>query len=144
MELGTLAGLFVAAFLAATLLPASSELVLGGLVAAEAAPVALLLAAATAGNVLGSLTNWAIGRGLVSLGSTHRLAPDPAHLARAESWYRRWGRWSLLLSWAPVIGDLLTLAAGTLREPLASFLPLVTAAKLGRYLVVAWVAASAM
>jgi len=61
----------------------------------------------------------------------------PAALGRAEGWYHRYGRWSLLLSWAPVIGDPLTLVAGVLREPLPFFLLIVTLAKLGRYLVVA-------
>jgi membrane protein YqaA with SNARE-associated domain len=61
-------------------------------------------------------------------------------LARAEGWYRRWGRWSLLLSWAPVIGDPLTVAAGVLKEPFLPFLALVALAKVGRYLVVASVA----
>jgi membrane protein YqaA with SNARE-associated domain len=60
-----------------------------------------------------------------------------------EGWYRRWGRRSLLLSWALPIGDLLPLAAGSLREPIGPFLALVTAAKLGRYRVVAWLAGSA-
>ncbi len=56
---------------------------------------------------------------------------------KAASWYRRYGRWSLLLSWAPIIGDPLTLAAGLLREPFASFILIVGLAKLGRYLLVA-------
>jgi membrane protein YqaA with SNARE-associated domain len=56
-------------------------------------------------------------------------------LARASTWYQRYGKWSLLLSWAPVIGDPLTLVAGVLREPLGPFLLLVTLAKVGRYLV---------
>ncbi|MGV2442260.1 YqaA family protein, partial [Bacillus atrophaeus] len=54
-----------------------------------------------------------------------------------KAWYRRWGRWSLLLSWLPVVGDPLTLVAGVLREPFWVFLALVTIAKLGRYLVLA-------
>ena len=60
----------------------------------------------------------------------------PAQLARAEAQYRRYGRWSLLLSWAPFIGDPLTVVAGVLREPLPSFLLIVTIAKGGRYLIV--------
>lgn len=52
--------------------------------------------------------------------------------------YARYGHWSLLLSWAPVIGDPLTVIAGVLREPLPRFLAIVTLAKGGRYLAVAW------
>lgn len=60
-----------------------------------------------------------------------------ANLSRAENWYARYGRWSLLLSWAPIIGDPLTLAAGLLGEKLAPFLAIVALAKLARYLVIA-------
>lgn len=58
-------------------------------------------------------------------------------LERASGWYRRYGRWSLLLSWMPLFGDALTVIAGVLREPLWSFLVLVAVAKTGRYLVLA-------
>lgn len=58
-------------------------------------------------------------------------------LARAERWYRRFGKWSLLLSWVPIIGDPLTVVAGVLREPLPMFVFLVAIAKVGRYVVVA-------
>jgi membrane protein YqaA with SNARE-associated domain len=61
----------------------------------------------------------------------------PAQLDRATGWYHRWGRWSLLFSWAPIVGDALTVAAGVLREPFWSFLLLVAIAKTGRYLVLA-------
>jgi membrane protein YqaA with SNARE-associated domain len=138
--LGALGGLFAAAFLAATLLPAQSELVLAGLIAVDAAPVAALLGVATLGNVLGSVVNWAIGRGAAGWLARPASPKNTARLARAEGWYGRWGRWSLLLSWAPLVGDLLTLAAGSLREPLPTFLVLVTVAKLGRYVVVVWLA----
>ncbi|PPE72454.1 hypothetical protein C3942_18085 [Solimonas fluminis] len=129
------AGLFLSAFLAATILPAQSEAVLVGLLLAGYAPWTLLLVA-TAGNVLGSGVNWLLGRGLA--GASSRWAPRQGPmLERAQGWYRRYGRWSLLLSWVPVIGDPLTVAAGMLREPLPVFLLLVTVAKLGRYLVLA-------
>jgi len=121
------AGLFAAAFLAATLLPAQSEAVLLGLLSLDRYPVLMLLAVASTGNVLGSCMNYALGRFLA--GST------PAHRQRAEKWYRCYGKWSLLASWVPVIGDPLTIVAGALRERFSLFLTLVTVAKLGRYLV---------
>ena len=62
---------------------------------------------------------------------------SPATLARAEKWYRHYGKWSLLLAWVPIIGDPLTVVAGVLRETFWVFLLLVSVAKIGRYLVLA-------
>lgn len=135
---GALAGLFLSAFLAATLFPAQSELALAGLLTGGAASPALLIGVATLGNTLGSLLNWLLGRWAHRLGERRWFPLKGDALRKAEAWYRRYGRWSLLLSWAPVIGDPLTLAAGLLREPLAPFLLLVALAKLGRYLAIAW------
>ena len=129
--------LFSAAFLAATLLPAQSELLLAGLLALGEQPAWALLAVATVGNVLGSATNWLIGRYLMRFKDKRWFPVKQATLDKAEAWYRKYGRWSLLLSWAPVIGDPLTMIAGVLREPFVSFCLIVLAAKLGRYLTVA-------
>ncbi|WP_406872730.1 YqaA family protein [Aminobacter sp. P9b] len=135
-------GLFVAALAAATLLPAQSEAVLAGLILNGGHSLALLIAVATIGNVLGSLVNWVLGRQVERFKDRRWFPASPATLARAESWYRRYGRWSLLLSWVPIIGDPLTLIAGTLKEPLWSFLSLVSIAKLTRYVAVAAAAQS--
>ena len=145
IDAATYAGLFSTALLAATLLPAQSELLLAGLLVAGGQPAFLLIAVATAGNVLGSLINWWLGRSLERFQNRHWFPVTPATLDKAAGWYRRYGRWSLLLSWVPIIGDPLTLAAGVLREPVHSFLLIVTVAKLGRYLALAaltlyWVA----
>ncbi len=129
-------GLFFAAFLAATLLPAQSEALLFVLIQKGNTPVLALVLAATLGNVSGSLINWGMGRGL-NRWKTKRWFPFSARsMAKAEQWYLRWGRWSLLASWVPVIGDPITLIAGTLREPLWSFLLMVAIAKAGRYVVI--------
>lgn len=139
----SLTGLFLAAFLAATLIPAQSEAVLVALLLADAQPVVVLLAVATVGNVLGSLLNWAVGRFLMRF-SGHRWFPfSPAQVARAQQWYQRGGWISLFGSWLPLIGDPLTLAAGMMREPLWRFLIVVTLAKFGRYGVLALVVARA-
>lgn len=127
-------GLFVAAFLAATLVPAQSEAVLVSLLIAGY-PVWALLLVASAGNILGSVLNWWLG-GQVLRFRTHRWFPVSAQaLERAQRRYQRYGSWSLLLSWVPIIGDPLTLAAGVMKEPLWRFLLLVTLAKVGRYAV---------
>lgn len=133
--MAALGGLFAAALLAATIFPFQSEAVLVALLLqGEHAPW-LLVAVASIGNTLGSVVNWALGRGAMHWRDRRWFPVKPAALGRAEAWYRRWGRWSLLLSWLPVMGDPLTVAAGLLRERLWVFLPLVAAAKTGRYLV---------
>jgi membrane protein YqaA with SNARE-associated domain len=130
-------GLFLAAFLAATILPAQSEALLAGLLIAGKQPAFLLLAVASAGNVLGSLLNWLLGRGIERF-RHHRWFPaSPVQLEKAALFYARWGYWSLLASWVPIIGDPLTVIAGILREPLWRFVLLVSIAKIGRYLMLA-------
>jgi membrane protein YqaA with SNARE-associated domain len=135
-DLVSLMGLFVVALVAATLLPAQSEVALAGLLAAGDQPVVALVIMATAGNVVGSTLNWLLGRGIEQFRNRRWFPVSERALQRAIGWYGRWGRWSLLLSWVPVVGDPLTLAAGVLREPFWSFLALVTVAKAGRYMVV--------
>jgi membrane protein YqaA with SNARE-associated domain len=87
------------------------------------------------------VVNWYIGRALSNERSTRFMRIDRKSLARAEGWYHKYGRWSLLLSWAPIIGDPLTIVAGFMREPLRFFIPVVIVAKTGRYLVVAAITA---
>lgn len=129
-------GLFAAAFAAATLLPMQSEAVLAYHATNPGLSVTALFGAATAGNVLGSTVNWYCGRFLRRYRNRRWFPVSPDRMNRAEIQYRRYGRWSLLASWVPVIGDPLTVIAGALREPLASFLIIVTIAKAARYLVV--------
>jgi membrane protein YqaA with SNARE-associated domain len=133
-----LTGLFLAALAAATLIPAQSEAVLVALIVQGAHPVWLLLLVATVGNVLGSVVNWVMGRFLIRF-ADRRWFPVPRNrLDQATGWYARYGRWSLLGAWLPVVGDPLTLVAGVMREPFWRFLIIVTLAKGGRYLVLAW------
>ncbi|MEQ8356556.1 MAG: YqaA family protein [Kiloniellaceae bacterium] len=140
VDLGIYTGLFLIAFLAATIFPAQSEVGLAGLILSGDYSIALLVAVASAGNTLGALVNWVIGRGVERFSDRRWFPVTPARLERATRWYRRYGRWSLLLSWAPIVGDPLTVVAGVLREPLASFFLLVALAKTCRYIVVAAVA----
>ncbi|ASK96827.1 MULTISPECIES: YqaA family protein [Xanthomonas] len=129
--------LFVVSLIAATLLPAQSEAVLVALLLDGGSAVGLV-AIASLGNVLGSLINWWIGREAVRFQGRRWFPIKPNALLRAQAWYRRYGKWSLLLSWMPVIGDPLTLAAGVMREPLRAVVPLLVVAKTTRYAVVAW------
>ncbi len=136
-ELLPLLGLFAVAFAAATVFPAQSEAALVALLVLGGQSPVLLVVVATIGNVLGSVTNWLLGRWIEHFRHRPWFPVSERSLARATGWYRRWGRWSLLLSWAPIGGDALTVAAGILREPFWSFLLLVTVAKAARYIVLA-------
>lgn len=128
--------LFAAAFGAATLLPLQSESVLVGMLISGSFSTAVLLIVAVTGNVLGSIVSWYMGRSIDRF-RHKRWFPVSAHsLDRARSTYRRFGRWALLFSWVPIIGDPITLIAGVMREPFWSFLCVVTAAKTLRYCVI--------
>ncbi|KAF1030550.1 MAG: Inner membrane protein YqaA [Pseudomonas sp.] len=130
-------GLFFAAFGAATLLPLQSEAVLVGLLLGGHYSLAGLLLVATLGNVLGSVVNWLMGRSVEHFKHRRWFPVSAPQLEKARTHYQRWGHWSLLLSWVPIIGDPLTLVAGVMREPLWRFLLLVTLAKATRYGVLA-------
>ncbi|QHS11433.1 YqaA family protein [Sinimarinibacterium sp. NLF-5-8] len=136
-DVGAYLGLLASAFVAATLLPLQSEAVLSALLLAAAQPVWALLLVATVGNVLGSIVNWWLGRWIERFRDRRWFAPSAEALARAQLRYQRYGYWSLLLSWAPIIGDPLTLVAGVMREPLLRFVLIVTLAKAARYAVIA-------
>ncbi|WP_122425739.1 YqaA family protein [Pseudomonas viridiflava] len=136
-ELSSYFGLFMAALGAATLLPMQSETVLAGMLLSQAYPAVVLLSVATAGNVLGSTLNWLLGRSIIRLRHKRWFPASEAQLEKAQRFYLKYGYWSLLLSWVPLIGDPLTLIAGVLREPLWRFVLIVTVAKGVRYLLVA-------
>ena len=137
-ELGYL-GLFMAGFLAATILPLSSEVVLVALLV-NGLPAASLVVVATLGNVLGALVNFALGYWAGVAVIRRWLRMSEAAFLSAERRFRKYGLWSLCLAWAPIIGDPLTVVAGVLRVRLLWFVLLVTAGKLLRYVVVAWMA----
>lgn len=125
-------GLFMASFLAATILPLSSEVVLGLLLASGFAPSALV-GVATVGNVLGSVANYALGYGGGVLFKRKFATASEDEIDAATARFRKYGMASLLLAWVPVIGDPLTVAAGVLRVNFPAFLALVTAGKAARY-----------
>ncbi|WP_444943518.1 YqaA family protein [Microbulbifer sp. ZKSA006] len=137
LELGFL-GLFVSAFLAATILPLSSEVVMSGLLLHGYSPW-VLVAVATCGNVAGSLLNYALGY-WASLGVIKKwLRMSEEEFVQAEQKFKKYGVFSLLFAWVPIIGDPLTVMAGILRIRLLWFLLLVTLGKGLRYMAIAYV-----
>ena len=133
--------LFISAFAAATILPAQSEALLAYQVSISPDAVVQLVAVATLGNVLGATFNWWLGRLTENLRAKKWFPVNEKQLHKAERFYGRYGRYSLLLSWVPIIGDPITIVAGILREPLLSFVLLVTIAKCARYVFVVGLAA---
>ena len=127
--------MFASAFLAATVLPLSSEVVLGFLLTGGADPPAVLTVA-TLGNVLGSLANYFIGLAGTSLVLEKFVSPLEIEAARKR--FKAYGSACLIFAWVPVIGDPLTIAAGMLKIHLGLFLVLVTLGKLGRYIALFW------
>lgn len=129
--------LFALSFLASTLVPLGSEWLLVAMLAARHDP-ALTVAVATAGNTLGACTTYAVGLwgGPFLIRRVFRINEETER--RADRLYRRYGTWSLLFSWLPVVGDPLCLVGGVLRVGFGRFAVLVAAGKLVRYAVVAW------
>ncbi|MEM6384281.1 MAG: YqaA family protein [Pseudomonadota bacterium] len=137
LDLAAYAVMFGSAFLAATVFPAQSELVLIGFLTAGQHSVAGMLIVASIGNVLGSVVNYYLGLGIQHYRDKPWFPGNEKALARGRKFYAKWGRWSLLLAWTPVIGDPLTVVAGVMREKLWVFLVLVTISKVTRYVSLA-------
>ena len=129
-------GLFMSALLAATVLPFSSEAVLVGLAAIERYDPWLMWLAASVGNTAGAWINWLLGRFIERFKERRWFPFNATTIERAGDWFRRFGVWSLLLAWLPVIGDPLTLVAGVFRVNVWFFLALVFAGKAARYAIV--------
>ena len=128
--------LFVISFLAATILPFSSELTLAGLIATYDYNNLLLLIVASFGNILGSVVNWALGFYSRNLTTKKWFPFKESQIERSSQWFKNFGKWSLLFAWVPIIGDPLTLVAGLLRVRFFDFFILVAIGKVSRYLVV--------
>ncbi len=130
------AGLFTAAFLSATILPGSSEVVLVMLALERKLDVTMLLLVATVANTLGSVVGWIMGRWFAGLSDRRWFPASPAQMERASRWFGRYGIWALALAWVPLIGDALTIVAGVLRVHLGLFTALVGLGKGLRYVAV--------
>lgn len=128
--------LWISAFGAATLLPLQSEAVLLGLLSQTDYAPAVLIAVASMGNILGSCVNWWLGVKAEQYKNKKWFPVSDQKLLKAQKIYQRYGYWSLLLSWTPIIGDPITLIAGLMKENIVRFLLLVSVAKIGRYLFI--------
>jgi len=130
-------GLFASAFLAATILPFYSEVVLFALLREGGDPV-LLVVIATVGNTLGAVVNWVLGLNLRRFQDKRWFYFSRNQIEKAQAWFERYGFWSLLLAWMPIGGDALTLIAGILRVRFWVFILLVGTGKALRYVSVVY------
>ena len=128
--------LFGISFLAATILPFSSELSLAGLISTSNFNNSLLLIAASLGNILGSVVNWFMGFYSRNFTSKKWFPFNEMQTTRSSKWFEKFGKWSLLFAWVPILGDPLTLVAGLLRVRFLDFIILVAIGKVSRYLIV--------
>ena len=128
--------LFAISFLAATILPFSSELTLAGLIATSNYDNLILLIVASFGNTLGSVVNWALGFYSRNLTTKKWFPFKETQIERSSKWFDKFGKLSLLFAWVPIIGDPLTLVAGLLRVRFLDFIILVAIGKVSRYLIV--------
>ncbi|WP_262368532.1 YqaA family protein [Marinomonas sp. IMCC 4694] len=130
--------LFAASFLSATLLPFGSEALLLYYANDESLSLVFLGCWASMGNTLGGLTNWWLGRYLVRYEHKRWFPVNPSGRAKAARFFNRYGVYSLLFTWLPIVGDGIALISGVLRTPLKYFLPLVFIGKAARYALVLW------
>jgi membrane protein YqaA with SNARE-associated domain len=128
--------LFFISFLAATVLPFSSELSLAGLISTSNYDILLLLVVASFGNVLGSVFNWSLGFYSRNLSTKKWFPFKKTQIERSSKWFSKFGKWSLLFAWLPIVGDPLTFVAGLLRVRFLDFIILVAIGKVSRYLIV--------
>ena len=128
--------LFFISFLAATILPFSSELTLAGLISTSNYDNLILLVVASFGNVLGSVFNWSLGFYSRNLSTKKWFPFKKTQIERSSKWFSKFGKWSLLFAWLPIVGDPLTFVAGLLRVRFLDFIILVAIGKVSRYLII--------
>ena len=126
--------LFIISFLAATILPLSSELVLSTMLLTDSFDKYLLLVVASFGNILGSSVNWYLGKKILIFKDKKWFPANERQIAKGEIYFKKYGIWSLLFAWVPIIGDPLTIVAGILRVKFFTFLLLVSISKISRYI----------
>lgn len=129
--------LFGSSFLAATVLPFYSEVILFALIKGGGNPV-MLVTVASIGNTLGAVVNWLLGLYLLHFQDRKWFYFKKSEIEKAQKWFQHFGIWSLLFAWLPIGGDALTLIAGIMRVKLWVFLVLVGFGKTARYIAVVY------
>ena len=120
----------------ATIIPFGSEAYFITLLSLDKYNHFILFVVASVGNVLGSLFNWICGFYINFFIKKSWFPINNKIIDRGNKLFIKYGKWSLLISWFPLIGDPITFAAGTLRYPIIPFLVLVSIGKVGRYLII--------
>jgi Predicted membrane protein len=126
--------LLIISFLAATILPLSSELVLSTMLLTDSFDKYLLLVVASFGNIFGSSVNWYLGKKILIFKDKKWFPVNEKQITKSEMYFKKYGIWSLLLACVPIIGDPLTVIAGILRVNFFTFLLLVSISKTSRYI----------
>ena len=134
--------LFASSFTSSTILPGHSELTLTAFITQKEYVTLHLIIVASIGNVLGSIVNWYLGLYFIRFKNKKWFPFNEKNINNSSKWFLKYGKWSLLLSWVPFVGDGLTLIAGVVKVPLSEFVLLVTVAKVTRYAFVAMMAVS--
>ena len=132
--------LFISSFLSSTILPGHSEITLTTFILLDKFSQFLLILFASLGNILGSIVNWYLGFYITKFIKKDWFPFQKKQLDKASSWYLKYGKWSLFLSWVPIIGDPLTIVAGMFRVPLIIFITIVSISKVIRYIFVGYIA----
>ena len=132
--------LLLFSFLAATFLPFSSEVILTTMYLSKNFNIFILLIVASTGNILGSLFNWYLGKKILIFKDKKWFPISDDRLKKSEKFFQKYGVWSLLLAWVPIIGDPLTMIAGVLRIKLIVFLIFVSISKISRYVFIIYLA----
>ena len=133
------ASLFISSLLSSTILPGYSEITLTTLILLEKYSQILLIFYASLGNILGSIINWYLGSYITKFVNKNWFPFKKKQLDKASSWYLKYGKWSLILCWVPIIGDPLTIVAGIFRVRLIIFITIVSISKILRYIFVGYI-----
>lgn len=134
IELGYI-GLFFGTLLAATIIPFSSEFILTGLLFTGFDPW-ICFFVATAGNSLGSVITYGMGRLIPYDVALRRLQIKEKNIARSQRFFRKYGIWIALFAWVPIVGDAGTFLLGSNKVNFIHTFTLVLIGKAARFAVV--------
>jgi membrane protein YqaA with SNARE-associated domain len=126
--------LTLVSFLDATILPFSSEIFLSVMILSKEYQSVLLLLFAGIGNISGSVVNWYIGKKILIFKNKKWFPVSSNQLNKSQEIFNKFGSWSILIAWVPIIGDPITVLAGVLKVKFLKFFILVTLSKLSRYI----------